>query len=48
MDLTVIGSLLGCQQQADQDIKDKIKFVPNKDYVWRPESSRSRKNEING
>jgi hypothetical protein len=36
MGLTVIGSMLGCQQQADQDIKDKIKFVPNKDYVGDP------------
>ncbi|HEY2420918.1 MAG TPA: hypothetical protein VGI04_05870 [Neobacillus sp.] len=36
MGLTVAGSLLGCQQQADQDIKDKIQFVPEKNYVGDP------------
>lgn len=36
MNLVLVGSLLGCQQQAEEDVKDKIDFVPNEDYVGDP------------
>lgn len=29
-------SLLGCQKQADEDIKAKIKFVPQEEYKGDP------------
>ena len=29
-------SLLGCEQQAEESIKDQIQMVPNEDYVGEP------------
>ncbi|RDU38205.1 hypothetical protein DRW41_01145 [Neobacillus piezotolerans] len=29
-------TLLGCEQQADNSMKDKINFVPNEEYVGDP------------
>ncbi|WP_059173911.1 hypothetical protein [Bacillus sp. FJAT-27445] len=29
-------SLIGCEQQAENSMKDKIQFVPNEDYVGDP------------
>ena len=31
-----ISFLFGCEQQAENDVKDKIQFVPNEDYVGDP------------
>ena len=36
MSVMIAVSLLGCEQQADESIKDKIDFVPNEDYVGDP------------
>ncbi|WHY88886.1 hypothetical protein QNH39_14055 [Neobacillus novalis] len=36
MNSIVAALLLGCQQQADDNIKAKINFVPNEDYVGDP------------
>lgn len=33
--MTVI-SLLGCEQQAEESIKEKIQMIPNEDYVGTP------------
>lgn len=33
LNFMAVGSLLGCRQQADENIKDKIKFVPNEEYI---------------
>lgn len=30
------GTLLGCQQQADENIKEKIQFVQNENYLGDP------------
>ncbi len=31
-----VVSLLGCEQQAEESIKDKIQMVPNEEYVGKP------------
>lgn len=36
INLIVISSLLGCQQQAVESTKEKIQFVPNENYVGDP------------
>ena len=36
MNLMIVVSLLGCQQQAEESIKEKIEFVPNEEYVGDP------------
>ncbi|WP_428908031.1 hypothetical protein [Niallia sp. Krafla_26] len=36
MNVLLIVSLLGCGQQAEENIKDKIDFVPNEEYVGDP------------
>lgn len=36
INLIVISSLLGCQQQAEESTKEKIQFVPNENYVGDP------------
>lgn len=37
LSVIITGSLIGCEQQADQNIKDQIKSVSNKDYVGNPQ-----------
>jgi hypothetical protein len=32
----IVLPLLGCEQQAEENIKDKIQMVPNEDYVGDP------------
>lgn len=32
----MVVSLLGCEQQAEESIKDQIQMVPNEDYVGEP------------
>lgn len=32
-----IGPLAGCGQHAEEDVKDKIQFVPNEEYVGDPQ-----------
>ena len=36
MNTLIISSLLGCEQQAEENINDKIDFVPNEEYVGDP------------
>ena len=36
INVMMVVSLLGCEQQAEENIKDKIQFVPNEDYVGEP------------
>lgn len=33
MNVVSAGLLLGCQQQGNENIKDKIQSVPNEDYL---------------
>lgn len=34
--LLMVSLLVGCQQQAEVDIKEQINFEPNEDYVGNP------------
>lgn len=34
--LMIVVSLLGCEQQAEVSIKEKIQMVPNEEYVGKP------------
>lgn len=34
--LMIVVSLLGCEQQAEENIKGKIQMVPNEEYVGNP------------
>ena len=36
MSIMIAVSLLGCEQQAEESIKEKIDFVPNEEYVGDP------------
>ncbi|MEH7250690.1 hypothetical protein V7111_00960 [Neobacillus niacini] len=36
INLMIAVSLLGCEQQAEESIKEKIQMVPNEDYVGDP------------
>lgn len=36
MTLLISGLLLGCGHEAEEDVKDKINFVPNEEYVGNP------------
>ncbi|WP_409275073.1 hypothetical protein V1499_07455 [Neobacillus sp. SCS-31] len=34
--IVLSASLLGCEQQGDNSMKEKINFVPNEEYVGDP------------
>lgn len=34
--IIIVGLLVGCQNQADVEIKDQIQFEPNEEYVGDP------------
>ncbi|SDM60637.1 hypothetical protein [Bacillus sp. OK048] len=36
INLMIAVSLLGCEQQAEESIKEKIQMVPNEEYVGNP------------
>jgi len=36
INVMMVVSLLGCEQQAEESIQSKIQFVPNDDYVGEP------------
>ena len=36
INLMIVVSLLGCEQQAEESIKEKIQMVPNEEYVGDP------------
>jgi hypothetical protein len=36
INLMIAISLLGCEQQAEESIKEKIQMVPNEEYVGNP------------
>lgn len=36
INLLAISFLFGCGQQAENNVKDKIQFVPNENYVGDP------------
>ena len=36
INVMIVVSLLGCEQQAEENIKDKIQMVPNEEYVGDP------------
>jgi hypothetical protein len=36
INVMMVVSLLGCEQQAEESIKDQIQMVPNEDYVGEP------------
>jgi hypothetical protein len=36
INVMMVVSLLGCEQQAEESIKDQIQTVPNEDYVGEP------------
>ncbi|MEH7245276.1 hypothetical protein V7114_00660 [Neobacillus niacini] len=36
INVMIAVSLLGCEQQAEESIKEKIQMVPNEEYVGDP------------
>lgn len=34
--IMIVGLLAGCQDQAENEMKDQIQFEPNEDYVGVP------------
>ncbi|WP_316571480.1 hypothetical protein [Neobacillus sp. YIM B06451] len=41
-------SLLGCEQQADKSMKEKINFVPNEEYVGDPSPEVNEEMKLTG
>ncbi|MEH7179881.1 hypothetical protein [Neobacillus vireti] len=39
INLMIVLSLLGCEQQAKESIKEKVQMVPNEEYVGNPNPS---------
>ncbi len=36
MSMLMVFTMVGCEQQAEENMKDKIDFVPNEEYVGDP------------
>ncbi|WP_338453073.1 hypothetical protein R4Z09_15100 [Niallia oryzisoli] len=46
MNIILAVSLLGCEQQAEESIKDKIQTMPNEEYVGDPHPEMKREMKL--